>query len=436
MAMLNRTYFSNLIKWLYPGMRVKRWLFIAALGIVFISFGLLVAADLIFLHLLNFSILARILSLMGISFPALFTALLLVLAGSILFLLGIRKTLNTVGETLSKDNTVEMVDILYKQRLRRKGPRIVALGGGTGLSTLLRGLKHYSQNITAIVTVSDDGGSSGRLRKEMGIIPLGDIRNCIAALSNEERLLTELFQYRFDQGKELEGHSFGNLFLTAMTGVTGNVDKAIKESAEVLAIQGKVLPATSEMVTLEAQMEDGSKVVGESAITTYGSRIKELSLSPHHPRVSGEVIQSILEADLIVFGPGSLFTSILPHLLLPEIVRALNDSKAYKIYVCNVMTQPGETDDFRVSDHVRTIFQYAKLKVFDQVLLNTSIPRKNLEKYISQGSYPVEVDYHNLSALGINWHTADLLDESFLVRHDSHKLAKAIFSLFGKNNPF
>lgn len=417
-------------------MRVKRWLFIAALGIVSISFGLLVAADLIFLHLANFSILAKILSLMGISFPALFTSLFLVLAGFVLFLLGIRKTLNTVGETLSQDNTVEMVDIFYKQRQKRKGPKIVALGGGTGLSTLLRGLKHYSQNITAIVTVSDDGGSSGRLRKEMGIIPLGDIRNCIAALSNEERLLTELFQYRFDQGKELEGHSFGNLFLTAMTGVTGNVDKAIKESADVLAIQGKVLPATAEMVTLEAEMEDGSKVIGESAITTYGSKIKDLSLSPRHPKVSAEVIQSILEADLIVFGPGSLYTSILPHILLPETVRALNDSKAYKIYVCNVMTQPGETDDFKVSDHVKTIFQYAKLKVFDQVLLNTSIPRKNLEKYISQGSYPVEVDYHNLSALGINWHTADLLDESFLVRHDSHKLAKAIFTLFGKNNPF
>lgn len=415
---------------------MKRWLFVAALGIVFISFGILVLADLIFLNLAGFSLLAKILSLIGVSFPGLLASLCFVAAGFALFLLGIRKTLNTVGETLSKDSTVEMVDIIYQQRQKRKGPKVVVLGGGTGLSTLLRGLKHYSQNITAIVTVSDDGGSSGRLRKEMGIIPLGDIRNCIAALSSEERLLTELFQYRFHQGKELEGHSFGNLFLTAMTGVTGNVDKAIKESSEVLSIQGQVLPATSEMVTLEAEMEDGAKIVGETAITKYGSRIKKLSILPAHPKISAEVVQSILEADLIVFGPGSLFTSILPHFLLPEIVRALNDSRAFKIYVCNVMTQPGETDDFKVSDHVKTIFHYARSRAFDQVLLNTSIPKKNLEKYISQGAYPVEVDYHNLSALGVNWHTADLLDESFLVRHDSQKLAKAIISLYGKKNPF
>ncbi|MEQ8170621.1 MAG: YvcK family protein [Candidatus Eremiobacterota bacterium] len=311
--------------------------------------------------------------------------------------------------------------------------KVVVIGGGTGLSTLLRGLKHYTEHITAIVTVSDDGGSSGRLRKDMGIIPPGDIRNCLVALSASESLLADLFQYRFHNVKDLEGHNFGNLFLVALSEVAGDFDKAIKECSKVLAIKGKVLPATLDTVVLMAEMEDRSIIEGETNITSSKGIIRKVFLKPHNPKPQHEVIEALREADAIIFGPGSLYTSVIPNLLVSEICNNIKTSQAIKIYICNVMTQPGETDGFTAGDHIKAIFAHTGYAIFDYVLLNKKIPNQLLDKYQAQGAYPVDLDLKNITGLGVNVITDDLISETDLVRHNSDKLARAILELSVKS---
>ena len=313
------------------------------------------------------------------------------------------------------------------------------VGGGTGLSTLLRGLKEYTSNLTAIVTVADDGGSSGRLRKEMGVLPPGDIRNCLVALADSEPLMARLFEYRFPEGNPigLGGHTFGNLFIATMSAITGDFEEAVKESSRVLAVRGRVLPSTLENVVLVAQCEGGEVVYGESTIGKCKDRIEKVFLQPENPQALPDALESIADADLIVLGPGSLFTSVIPNLLVLGIANAIRESSALRIYVCNVMTQPGETDCFTAADHLRAIMDHAGKDIVDHVLINSGcVPDRLAEKYRQEGAYPVEVDRDRLKPLGINVIEEDLISSMDYARHDPDRLAKAIMkvaSMSGKS---
>ncbi|NLS45132.1 MAG: YvcK family protein [Firmicutes bacterium] len=318
-----------------------------------------------------------------------------------------------------------------------RGPKIVVIGGGTGLATLLRGLKEYTGNLTAIVTVADDGGSSGRLRKEMGVLPPGDIRNCLVALANSEPLMASLFEYRFPEGAPmgLEGHTFGNLFIATMSAITGDFEEAVKESSRVLAVRGQVLPSTLENVVLTARCQGGNIVHGESTIGKSETRIEKVFLQPENPRALPEALDSIAEADAIILGPGSLYTSVIPNLLVEEIAGAIRKSKAPKIYVCNVMTQPGETDSFTAADHVKAIMDHAGKQIVDYVLVNSGkVPMKLAEKYSREGAYPVDVDKENLSTLEIKVIEKDLISNLDYARHDPLRLAEAVLRIISDSS--
>ncbi|WP_367306761.1 gluconeogenesis factor YvcK family protein [Alicyclobacillus acidocaldarius] len=318
------------------------------------------------------------------------------------------------------------------QRWRERRLKIVCIGGGTGLSTILRGLKEYDVDLTAVVTVADDGGSSGRLRLDFAMPPPGDIRNCLVALADTEPLLERLLQFRFPAGEGLEGHSFGNLFLAAMTHIMGDFESAIRETSRVLAVRGKVLPAVREDVRLRAYLEDGRVVEGESRIPEAGGRIERLELVPAHLEPLPDVIAAIESADAIVVGPGSLYTSVLPNLLVPGIAEAIASSRACKIYICNVMTQRGETDDLSASSHVRVIYRHVGRRLFDYVLVNAApLPEEALRRYQEQQSYPVRVDMEELHKLGLKVIARDFIHYATYARHDSRKVAEQIVSLLG-----
>ncbi|QQE81104.1 YvcK family protein [Alicyclobacillus sp. SO9] len=310
--------------------------------------------------------------------------------------------------------------------------RIVTIGGGTGLSVLLRGLKEYDVDLTAVVTVADDGGSSGRLRSDFAMPPPGDIRNCLVALADTEPLLERLLQYRFASGSGLRGHSFGNLFLAAMTHILGDFETAIRETSRVLAVHGRVLPAAREDVKLRAVLRDGSIVEGESNIPEAGQSIERIELVPADVMPLPEAVEAIENADAIVIGPGSLYTSILPNLLIPGITEAIMKSRAKKIFVCNVMTQPGETDAFSASRHVEEIYRHVQHRLFDYILVNgASLPTEALEKYQAQNSYPVLVDMEQLHNLGLKVIARDFVHYATYARHDSRLIADQIVNLIG-----
>jgi uncharacterized cofD-like protein len=317
-----------------------------------------------------------------------------------------------------------------KQLQRR--PRIVAIGGGTGLSVVLRGLKEFDVDLTAVVTVADDGGSSGRLRSDLAIPPPGDIRNCLVALADTEPLLERLLQFRFPAGEGLAGHSFGNLFLAAMTHIMGDFESAIRETSRVLAVRGRVLPAVHEDVVLRAVLEDGRVVEGESNIPLAGGKVHHVELSPAELHPLPEALAAIREADAIVIGPGSLYTSVLPNLLVPELTEAIAASPAKKIYVCNVMTQPGETDAFSAAEHVEVIYRHIDKRLFDYIIVNAStLPAEALEQYQEQKSYPVLVDMERLNRLGLRVIARDFVHYATYARHDSRLVAEQIVSLIG-----
>ena len=323
---------------------------------------------------------------------------------------------------------------------RRKGPSVACIGGGTGLSTLLRGLKRVTRDITAIVTVSDDGGGSGVLRGELGMPPPGDIRNCMQALSNAEPTIEKLLDYRFESGS-LSGQSFGNLFLAAINGISESFDKAVIRMGEVLAITGRVLPVTNEDVHLWAEFEDGSMVVGESKIAAAKakkqSRIRRVELAPGKAGALPECVEAIENADMIILGPGSLYTSIIPNLLVSGVVDAIMRSNAVRLYVCNVMTEPGETDGYLVSEHARELFNHAGSKLFDYCLINSEpAPPDVLKKYSKGGAEPVCVDEDAVRELGIEIIRAPIAAMSDnLARHDSDKLALEIMRIFNETAP-
>jgi uncharacterized cofD-like protein len=326
---------------------------------------------------------------------------------------------------------------------RYRPARIVALGGGTGLSSVLRGLGAYVAgpkengmarpigDLAAVVTVTDDGGSSGRLRKEYSVLPPGDIRSCIAALSQDEHLLAELFQYRFPVGKGLAGHSFGNLFLTALTNITGDFSTAVRVSSKVLAIRGRIFPSTSQNVTLEAVLENGKVVAGETNISRSQKAIEQVRLVPRHVRPVPEVLEAVRKADLILVGPGSLYTSIIPNLLVDQIVEVIVHSKATCVYIANLMTQPGETQHYSVADHVRAIYRHTRPGLFDYAVVNTKkVAPRLLRKYRAQGAEPVDPSFEELDQMGLRYVTGDFLQEEEKVRHDEERLTRLLLNKF------
>ncbi|MEW5867428.1 MAG: YvcK family protein [Bacillota bacterium] len=347
----------------------------------------------------------------------------------------VKRWLVSVIDALVHETESHVTGQGVRERQLGRGPRVVVIGGGTGLSTLLRGIKEFTSNVTAIVTVADDGGSSGRLRKEMGVLPPGDIRNCLVALADSEPLMARLFQYRFPEGDPtgLGGHTFGNLFIATMSAITGDFEKAVKESSRVLAVRGRVLPSTLEDVALAAECEGGRVVDGESTISKCGARIMRVFLKPRDPKALPEAVEAIRDADVIVLGPGSLFTSVLPNLLVRGITSSIHRSEALKVYVCNVMTQPGETDGFTASDHVRAIFEHVGEGLVDYVLVNIGeVPPRLAERYRQEGAYPVIVDCDKLRELGVSVVEGNLISNTNYARHDPARLARVIMRMLAE----
>jgi uncharacterized cofD-like protein len=426
---------SQWFKWLSPGLFVKRWLLLSAIGVVFTSLGLAISIKLTpIFYVIQF--VRNALQLIAEVVPSYISGPLVMSFGLLFIWWGQTRTLGAITEVLMPEGDDELVDRLLAHRRLNRGPKIVAIGGGTGLSTLLRGLKNYSANITAIVTVADDGGSSGRLRREIGVLPPGDIRNCLAALADQEKLITELFQYRFRAGDGLAGHSFGNLFLTAMNDITGNLEQAIAASSQVLAIRGQVLPATLSDVSLWAELADGRRIQGESRITEAGGKILRIGCTPTAPPALPRALQAIQEAEYIILGPGSLYTSVISNLLVPEIVAAIADKQVPRIYVCNIMTQPGETDGYTVSDHVRALDAVCGQRIFDAVLVQKKTPsQSSLEHYAEENAYPILIDRKALLGLGCRVILADIMDEdenTGLVRHNSQRLARVLLRWYSR----
>lgn len=452
-------------RWLLPGMHIKRWLVLLVTGAILMVIGLALLLQTVqvwsfvpaaILHLLSLSFLPRALQLV------LFIGLgaLIMVVSLVNMIRALVRPFRRPGDSIAAS--------LYDYGRRRRGPHIVAIGGGTGLPALLRGLKAHTSNITAIVTVADDGGSSGRLREELGMLPPGDFRNNIAALSRDEALMTQVLQYRFGAGVDgadgvarsagagaelngqarstnlgraaggdLQGHAFGNLLLAALAGVTGSFDEALLAAERVLAMEGRVLPSTLELVTLVADVRSRTKnasvrrVSGESAITKAGGRIQRIYLEPTTARAYPPAVQAILQADLVVIGPGSLFTSIMPNLLVADVASALRHTRASVAYICNLATQPGETDDFTVADHADAIINVAGRGSLDYVVANSRLvvpPDDPGKTILVQPAWPPGQDPT------IQLVEADLVDEARPWRHDSEKLAGVVRQILDRDD--
>jgi uncharacterized cofD-like protein len=413
----------KVLKLLYPGMHLKRWILVLTVGMLVLILGVAY----VLVEIYRSAPLPEEVFWVTLQFlPRPVRAVLFAALGFGLIAWALWKLNRSLIDALAPGRS-DIVDAIYNYRARQRGPKVVAIGGGTGLSMLLRGMKDYTSNITAIVTVGDDGGSSGRLRRELGMLPPGDFRNCLVAMADVEPLMARLFQYRFNHGSELDGHSFGNLFIVAMMGVTGSFEQALRESSRVLAVRGQALPSTLENLTLCAEMDDEATVLGESKISEMGRRIRRLYLQPEHPAAYPEAIKAILEADLIVLGPGSLYTSLMPNLLVDGIYRALLASSALRVYVCNVATQRGETDGFTIDDHVQALRAHLGDDPFHYVLANNRTDVSIPERYTSE---VVPSDAAGAGAPDYSLILADVVDPENPLRHDSAKLAQALIRLY------
>ena len=404
---------NTMLKWFYPGIGLKRWIGLSLFGIIILVFaaGRLRSDD-----FLGFKILDAVILFSGI----------------IILILGVKRMMKSfITSFMPASRDSEFFDILYHNRQLNRGPKVAVVGGGTGLSVLLTGLKQFTSNISAIVTVADDGGSSGRIREEFGMLPPGDIRNCLVALADAPVLMRDLFQFRFDTNSQLSGHSFGNLFITVMTQLTGDFEKAVKETSKVLALRGQVIPSTLDKVVLVAKHKDGTTTIGENKIPKTHRSIERVYLNPDKPQATPDAVKAIKEAQVIVLGPGSLYTSIIPNLLIGEISEAIALSDAVKVYVCNAMTQPGETDNYSASDHVRALLSHSHPKIIDYCIVNTAeIPQDILQRYIKQKSHLVVNDRKKIEEMGYRVIEDDFgVIEDTLIRHDPSKLAKIVLGL-------
>jgi uncharacterized cofD-like protein len=410
-------------------MHIKRWMGATLLGLTILALGaailLIEAYRRLIVEVPDIAI------LLGAELDRPIRAAIVLVVGVALTGFGMWKLMHSViSPFVTRGDSV--MEVLYTKRYLARGPRIVALGGGTGLSTLLRGLKAYSANITAIVAVADDGGSSGRLRQQLGIVPPGDIRNCIAALADAEPLMTQLMQYRFPPGSGLDDHAFGNLFIAAMTAVTGDFDEAVRESNRVLAVRGQVLPATSVPLNLTAQLASGRVVRGQAALSQVTEPISRVEIDPGDVRATPEALERILEADLIVIGPGSLYTSVIPNLLISDIHDALSAADGLRVYVCNVATQPGETGGFTASRHLTTLFDHVGDQLVDIVLLNRNRAARQPLGWLGQ---PVQLDTRQLEEIPVVVVEDDLIDDQNAHHHDPDKLAAVLLRLLQEDRP-
>ena len=414
-----------MLRWLAPGLGVKRWFFLLLLGVTLLGVGLAY-------FLLDFyrtSISDDLLPVLDVAtlrfLPRLMRVVIFGGLGVSMISLGIwglnRALLNPFVRPGAR-----LVDQIAEFRRRERGPKIVTLGGGHGMSTLLRGLKAHTYNLTAVVTVADDGGSSGVLRQSLGILPPGDIRNCLAALSNDEALLAQLFQYRFSSDTGLGGHSFGNLFISALAEVTGSFEEAVAESGRVLSVHGQVLPATLHDIKLIADVRvpnivNEIRVKGESNIPTMPGRVRRVTIEPNNPPAYPPVIQAILAADMIVIGPGSLYTSLMPNLLVPDLLAAIRASKAMKAYIVNIATQRGETAAYTCSDHIRVFEEHVGPDLFDVIVYNNNYT----------GTLPDGIEWVKLDKKAAIYpvYGADVLDAEHPWHHDSSKLAESLMDL-------
>ena len=402
--------------WLKPGIKVKRWLAFGVLGVLLIVFGII--------ELIN----RREYKMFYITL--IFTGVFVIYLSTVEIMKSVIYLVNK-GEIKVALNNSRIESLIGEKRLLIKGPKIVVIGGGTGLSTMLRGLKYYTSNITAIVTVGDDGGGSGKLREDLGMLPPGDIRNCILALADTEPIMKELLQYRFTDGN-LKNQSFGNLFLAAMDGISDNFEDAVQKMSSVLAVTGKVIPVTLDDMQLKAILKNGNIVKGESQIPKEAikqkSPIERLVLEPEDAVPLKEALDAIKEADAIVMGPGSLYTSVIPNLLVNKISSAVRKSKAYKVYISNIMTQPGETDGFTASDHLKTIQKYGGKDIVECVIANCGAISDELkEKYDKEGAKLVELDEENIKSQGVDLIVGNLIKmESGFIKHDADYLAQIL----------
>lgn len=414
-------------RWLAPGLGIKRWFFFVLAGITFIGIGLAILLLSIYRTEFTDQSILTILYYASLRFlPRGLRVLIFSGIGIGLVTYGIYRLNHSLMRPFIRPGHA-VVDELANYRRRERGPRIVTIGGGHGLSTLLRGLKTYTRNLTAIVTVADDGGSSGRLRESFGILPPGDIRNCLAALSNDEEMLTQLFRYRFSGSSGLDGHSFGNLFITALAEITGSFEEAIAESGRVLSVSGRVLPSTLHDVKLVADVQlpnvpNQVRVLGESSIPKVAGRVRHLWLEPNDAPAFPPALRAILNADMIVVGPGSLYTSLLPNLLVHDLLGAVKASRALKVYVCNIATQSGETDLYSGSDHIRALEEHVGDRLFDIVVCND-----NHEGRLNEDSQWVRMDEEIITDSRLC--RADLSDASHPWRHDSEKLARTLIEI-------
>lgn len=413
----------SLRTWLVPGMHVKRWLALLSLGVVIMGLGI----GYFLREFYTTATLPDIFYYITLQFlPRYVRGALFVSVAVGLILLSVLKLAHSLIIAVDRPGEREPLSRrVYNYRFRASGPKIVAIGGGTGLSRLLLGLKQYSDNLTAIVTVGDDGGSSGRLRQEFNVLPPGDVRNCIAALAEADDEMRKLFQYRFEEGSGLEGHSFGNLFIVALSAITGSFEEAVRHTSRILAVRGQIIPLTPVDICLGAKLDSGETVWGESNITHQGRRIERLYLKPEDAHAYPEALEAIANADLIVIGPGSLYTSVLPNLLVGDIREAVRSSGAFKVYVSNVATQHGETDAFGVNDHVQAIIDHAGQGLIDCVLANDNVARELPSEWHSQPVPPA-----GPLPAGIRLRQADVVQADKRYHHDPDKLAQALMRLY------
>lgn len=416
---------ATFLKWLSPGMRIKRWLALAVAGVLLLGLGL----GLLDRHLIGLmdEVMDKLANQLGV-FPIWIAGLMATGIGLSMTVHGIKMGVNSIMTVLRPERSQHLVEEIYQRRSLQRGPRVVVIGGGTGLSSLLKGLKEYTSNITAIVAVTDDGGSSGRLRDNLGILPPGDIRNCLVALADKETLMEEVLQYRFTTG-ELAGHNLGNLLLAGLNNVSGGFDGAVQALSKVLAIRGQVLPATLENVVLGAKLADHSVSYGECNISASGCKIERIFLKPEVCRPMPEALSAIREADAIILGPGSLYTSIIPNLLVQGVADAIKDAQCQKVYICNIMTQPGETRGYSAYEHLEAIFEHVG-PVVNHILVNSEpIPGRLIKRYREQGAEPVKVAHEEMARLGVKVWDKYLVQQTNVVRHQPEKLARAIMDI-------
>ncbi|MCF0157735.1 gluconeogenesis factor YvcK family protein [Veillonella caviae] len=427
--MLRKRWF----RWLIPGLNIKRWLTLFSLGVGLLIIGISLMFNYQWLSIIEDIVLSYSYTLTGFyNYNVLImVGLVLIIGGVICMLVGTSKVIKTVMRAVLPDPSSKVSDIIFQNIRLDKGPKIVVIGGGTGLSNLLRGLKAHTSNLSAIVTVADDGGSSGRLRKDFQMIAPGDLRNCLVALAEQEGVMENLFRYRFEGNNELSGHSFGNLFITALAQVyDGDVEEALEAASKLLRVRGRVIPSSTELIKLSAEMMDGSIVDGESNIPHSGKPIRRVFSTPTNPKPEGAALQAIDEADVIILGPGSLYTSIIPNLLTDKIADHVRASKANKIYIANVMTQPGETSGYSLADHVQAIIDHSGVGIIDTVLANDGpLPIQMVEQYSAVGSEPVVIDSKRLKEMGIRTVRATLISADKPAIHDPDRLGKVLMDI-------